>query len=181
MASRDVQHEYQFLTFRLKPEATDSLSPPWATIESTTEPVTMLFLQSVALLLAFAGPLGFQTVYRGIQSQIEEPREVTIRSAADWRALWKVHAPSAPVPVVDFKREMVVGVFLGTQPTGGYAVEITSLDATRKELIVTYRVDEPARDVMVVQALTAPVHLVRFESRKGSIKFVRAAAVKPAK
>jgi len=141
----------------------------------------MFFLQPVVLLLALIGPLGFQTVYRGTQSQIEEPREVTIRSMADWRALWNEHAPAAPVPVVDFKREMVVGVFLGTRPTGGYAVEITSLDATRNELTVSYRVDEPARDAMVVQALTAPAHLVRFASRKGSVKFVRAAAVKPAK
>jgi hypothetical protein len=141
----------------------------------------MFFLQSVVLLLALTSPLAFQTVYRGTQSQIEAPREVTIRSAADWRALWREHAPAAAVPVVDFKREMVVGVFLGTRPTGGYAVEITSLDATRNELTVNYRVDEPARDAMVVQVLTAPAHLVRFESRKGSVKFLRAAALKPAK
>ena len=141
----------------------------------------MFFLQSVALLLALASPLGFQTVYRGTQSQIEEPREVTIRRAADWSALWKEHAPAAPVPVVDFKREMVVGVFLGTRPTGGYAVEITSIDATRNELIVSYRIDEPPRDAMVIQTLTAPAHLVRFESRKNPVKFVRVAPVKSAK
>jgi hypothetical protein len=141
----------------------------------------MFFLQSVVLLLALMSPLGFSTIYRGPQSQIEEPREVTIRSAADWSALWKAHAPAAPVPVVDFTREMVVAVFLGTRPTGGYAVEIASIEATRNEVIVTYRVDEPARDAMVIQALTAPAHVVRVESRKGSVKFVRAAPVKPAR
>ena len=141
----------------------------------------MLFLQPLILLFALISPLGFQTVYRGTQSQIDEPREVTIRSAADWSVLWKEHAPAAPVPVVDFKREMVVGVFVGTRPTGGYAVEITSLDATRSQLIVNYRVEEPGRDAMVVQVLTAPVHLVRFASRKGAVKFVRAAPEKPAK
>lgn len=140
----------------------------------------MFFLQSVALLLTLMSPLGFQTVYRGTQSRIEEPREVTIRSAADWSALWKEHAPAAPVPVVDFKREMVVGVFLGTQPTGGYAVEITSIDAARNALTVAYRVEEPPRDAMVIQTLTAPAHLVRFESRKGSVKFVRAVPGKSA-
>ena len=141
----------------------------------------MFFLQSVALLLALVSPLGFHTVYRGTQSRIEEPREVTIRSAAEWSALWKDHAPGAPVPAVDFTREMVVGVFLGTRPTGGYAVEITSIDAARSELIVAYRVDEPARDAMVIQALTAPAHLVRSQSRKGNVKFVRAAGSKSVK
>ncbi|MGH3369203.1 MAG: hypothetical protein ACRDPR_04320, partial [Nocardioidaceae bacterium] len=53
-------------------------------------------------------------------------REVTIRSAAEWQALWKEH-DGGDLPAVDFAHSMVVGVFLGSRPTAGYAVEISAV------------------------------------------------------
>ena len=140
---------------------------------------SMLFLQSVALLLALANPLAFSTIYRGTQSRIEEPREVAIRTADEWSTLWTAHAPGAPVPIVNFRREMVVGVLLGTRPTGGYSVEIATIEPKGSETVVTYRVEEPGRDAMVTQALTSPVHLVRLSTRKGQVRFERAARLTP--
>jgi hypothetical protein len=139
----------------------------------------MFFLQSVALLLAFTNPLAFSTIYRGTQSHIEEPREVVIRTAGEWSELWKAHAPAAPVPIVNFRREMVVGVFLGTRPTGGYSVEVATIEPKGSETVVTYRVEEPGRDAMVTQALTSPVHLVRLSTRTGDVRFERVGRLKP--
>ena len=47
-----------------------------------------------------------------------------VRDRDAWASLWRAHAPRRPAPAVDFSREMVVGVFMGTRPTAGFAVEI---------------------------------------------------------
>ena len=141
----------------------------------------MAFLQSVVLLLAIANPLAFSTIFRGTQSRIEEPRAVVIRTAGEWSDLWKAHAPAAPVPIVDFRREMVVAVFLGTRPTGGYSVEIATIESKGNETVVIYRAEEPPRDAMATQALTSPAHLVRLAARRGAVRFERAASITPAR
>ena len=88
--------------------------------------------------------------------------------------MWKEHAPpSAPLPRVDFAKHMVVGVFLGSRPTGGYSAEIVSVEATGGEIVVTYRETQPARDAMLTQALTSPVHLVSIPKQQGAVRFVR--------
>jgi len=134
-------------------------------------------LASVALagLMAALNPVAFTSVHHGTQSQIEDAREVAVRTAAEWQALWKEHAPpSAKLPGVDFAKDMVVGVFLGTRPTGGYSVDIVSVESSGSETVVIYRETQPARDAMLTQALTSPVHLVRIPQQKGAVRFVRA-------
>jgi hypothetical protein len=133
----------------------------------------MMVFQLVCVALAVLNPIAFTSVHRGTQSRIEEPREVTIRTAAEWQTLWNEHAPSER-PRVDFTKDMVVGVFLGTRPTGGYSVEIVSVEATGEGIVVSYRETQPARDAMLTQALTSPVHLVRIPLQKGPVRFVRA-------
>src|SRR5262245_15908184 len=61
---------------------------------------------------------------RGTHSNIDAARQVVVRDAAGWGALWKQHAGDRPMPAVDFAREAVAAVFLGTRPTGGFGVEL---------------------------------------------------------
>jgi hypothetical protein len=128
----------------------------------------------LAGVLAALNPIAFSSVHHGSQSLIEDSREVTVRTASEWQALWKDHAPSARLPRVDFAKNMVVGIFLGTRPTGGYSVEIVSVEATGGETVVTFRETRPGRDAMLTQALTSPVHLVRIPQQKGAVRFARA-------
>jgi hypothetical protein len=118
-------------------------------------------------------PVPFTTVGEGQQSGIEERREVTVRTAAEWKTLWKQHAADQTMPAVDFSKSMVVGVFLGMRNTGGYRVTITAIDREGSDLVVTWREEAPARDAMVSQMLTFPFHLVRLEQTKGPVKFRR--------
>ena len=113
------------------------------------------------------------TMARGSNSGIEELREAVVRSAPEWDALRKLHGGPDPAPSVDFAREMVVAVFLGTRPTGGYGAEIV---ATRREadaLIVEYAERRPPADAIVTQALTAPFHIVRLPKHDGPVRFRR--------
>src|SRR5438046_10235094 len=73
----------------------------------------------------------FATVARGFSSGIREPTQIVIRTHDEWVAFWGRHTRTqvAPpvAPAVAFSREMVVGVFLGGQATGGYEVKVTKV------------------------------------------------------
>lgn len=119
--------------------------------------------------------VSIDTITRGDSSRIEAPLTVVARTPAEWAALWKQHAGGDdPTPEVDLSRSMVVGVFLGSRPTAGYAVEITRIEKRSTELVVVYREQRPAFDAMVAQVLTAPFHVVRTGAYAGAVRFERA-------
>ena len=129
----------------------------------------MLVLVLAALLQST--PPAIRTVGKGAMSAIDEPRRVTVRSAADWGALWKENGANAPLPAVDFSREMVVGVFLGSRPTAGYGVEIVRAVGNSGALIVEYVEAAPSRDTLTAQILTAPYHLAAMPKHDGEVTF----------
>ena len=131
------------------------------------------------LLLAMSlqsAPLKFANVAAGANSQIEEPRNTVVRTAAEWETLWREHGGQGKPAAVDFGKEMVVAVFLGTRPTAGFAVEITAIEGKDGGFAVTYRERQPKPDEMVAQMLTAPFHIVRAPAREGKATFTRSAA-----
>ena len=104
--------------------------------------------------------VAFTTVARGTDSQITEPREAIVRSADEWRALWSTHSAER-APTVDFSRFMVVGVFLGTRPTSGYAAEFVRVRSEGPVTTIEYREQRPAADSFNLQVLTSPFHVIR--------------------
>ena len=120
-----------------------------------------------------ADPVPFKLLDRGDVSGIEEPRTVVVRTAADWKTLNTRRGGRASKPV-DFSRSTVIGVFLGTRPSGGFSVEITGIERQGKELIVSWREKKPGADQMVTQVLTAPYQLVTIDKFDGPVKFTRA-------
>jgi len=115
--------------------------------------------------------LPMRTVDKGTQSGVDDPRTVAVRSADDWTTLWRAHAVGKAPPAVDFSREMVVGVFLGSRPTAGYAVEIVGVREESAALVVQYRTASPGGDVMTAQVITSPFHLVAVPKREGDVRF----------
>jgi hypothetical protein len=116
------------------------------------------------------------SVAQGPMSNIEEPRTVVVRTAAEWQALWKEHDPGRPPPKVDFGQSMVVGVFLGSRPSAGFVVEITAVKPDGSRTIVEYVERQPSRDEFVAQVVTSPFHLVRVLRTAGAVEFRRSGA-----
>lgn len=131
--------------------------------------LSMLVLVLAALLQSTPPPV--RTVGKGPMGAIDEPRQVTVRSAAEWGALWKENGATAPLPAVDFSREMVVGVFLGSRPTAGYGVEIVRAAGDSGTLVVEYVETAPSRDTITAQILTAPYHLAAIPKHGGEVTF----------
>src|SRR6187200_3635144 len=86
----------------------------------------------------------FTNIAKGDSSEQQLAKQVTLRTAAEWKALWKDHAPTEKMPAVDFARDMVVGIFLGSKPSAGHEVEIVGVRPEGKDLIVEYVQKQPA-------------------------------------
>ncbi len=118
--------------------------------------------------MASASPLSFQTVAKGYRSGIRESLQTVIRNRAEWQKLWQKHVSiqsnSPPPPAMDFSNELIIAVFLGEKPTGGYEIEITSAQRSDSILTVSFIEKRPKPGGMQIQALTQPFHIARVAS-----------------
>jgi len=118
-----------------------------------------------------------RTIAKGDQSNIDDAKQVVVRTEAEWAKLWQQHAPSQPRPVVDFSREMIVGVFMGSRPNAGFSTAIVSATAAPSgALIVRYTETLPAAGSVSAQVLTFPYHLAAVpKSAVTDVKFDKVA------
>lgn len=119
----------------------------------------------------------FTNIAKGDASGQQTAKQVTVRTAAEWAALWKDHAPTEKMPAVDFAKDMVVGIFLGTKPSAGHEVEIVAVRTEQKDLVVEYVQKQPGRGTMAAQILTEPFHLVAVPKHAGTVRFLHVPAV----
>ncbi len=123
-------------------------------------------------------PLGMQqnagtprTVDKGEQSNIDEARQVVVRTDAEWTKLWQQHSPDRQRPTVDFSKDMVVGVFMGSRSSAGYNISIVSTFAKDGTVLVRYQESTPRPGTMTAQVLTFPYHLVAVPKAAGEVRF----------
>jgi len=119
--------------------------------------------------------LEFTTIERGFFSGFTEKKNWVIKTQEQWTELWNVHTltriPHPAPPAVNFEKEMVLAVFIGQRPTGGFAAEITKIKKYGNELIVFFTEVKPAPDALVTQVLTQPYHIIKIEKNSLPVKF----------
>jgi len=112
-----------------------------------------------------------RTVDKGGQSNIDEARQVVVRTDAEWTKLWQQHSPDRQRQAVDFAKDMIVGVFMGSRPTAGYNISIVSTFAKDGNVLVRYQESTPRPGTMAAQVLTFPYHLVAVPTAAGDVRF----------
>ena len=132
---------------------------------------TMLWMLVAAVLLQGDAPP--RVLDRGDQSNVDEFRQVVVRTAAGWSALWRQHAPDRPRPAVDFARDMVAGVFLGSRPSAGFAIDVVSAREEHGNLVVRYRESSPGPGAIAAQVITSAYCIVALPRRDGEVRFER--------
>lgn len=93
-----------------------------------------------------------------------------------WADVYAFQRPAPPVPEVDLASSMVVAVFMGARPSGGYAIEIVDVSARaatadeNAEVLVRVRETLPADGDPVTMATTSPFHVVVVERADGAAR-----------
>jgi hypothetical protein len=118
-----------------------------------------------------SSPLALRTVDKGPQSNVDDALQASARTASEWTALWKKHNFDKPAPAVDFSKEMVVAVFMGSRPSAGFSIEIASAVERDGKLVVSYRETKPAAGTMTAQVLTAPYHIAAVAKTAAPVTF----------
>jgi hypothetical protein len=124
-------------------------------------------------LMTLQAPAPMRTLDKGLDSNMDAARQATVRTAGEWEALWRAHGGERTRPSVDFSKEFVVAVFLGSRPTAGFSVEIVGTRDDGAGLVVQYRETRPPAGAIVAQVLTMPYHIVAVPKRAGvtDVKF----------
>jgi len=111
----------------------------------------------------------------GPMSGIHRTVEKVIRDMDSWKAFWALHKPDAPLPPVNFDKEMVVAVVLGERPTTGYAVKIECImfnkDPNAPQCEIGYTEKTPDRSCITQPVITTPYQLVLVEKFVGTDVF----------
>jgi len=108
----------------------------------------------------------------GQLSQIVAAERVVVRDADAWALLWARHTRSTtPRPSVDLSTHMVIGVFMGRRPTGGYSIQVTGAHLDGDALVIQVRNSAPDPDALTSQLLTAPFDLVTVPTHVGPVRF----------
>lgn len=115
-------------------------------------------------------------------SGFDEPAELVIRDRAALESVWARvfnQVQGNPPPAVDFAKETVILVALGTRTTGGHSVHVDAVIRGAGSAVVKYSAARPGDGCMTTQSLTSPVDVVRTARLEGTVRFDRREVVQP--
>jgi len=95
-----------------------------------------------------------------------------LRTAEQWRNFQRDHRLNWPLNI-DFKRDMVIAVLLGTRNSGGYSAIISDVRATDWSVEVTYSEIPPHASQALSAALTNPYVLSVIPRSQTPVAFSR--------
>ena len=112
------------------------------------------------------------TVAKGDDSRLVEPRRFLIRDRQAFTAVWAAHAgPNAPVPAIDFDSRMVAAVFAGERPTPGFTIDVTGTRREGSAVIVLVEERHPDPTRLAAQIIVSPFHIVTLPRDDGEVAF----------
>jgi hypothetical protein len=125
----------------------------------------------------------FRTLEAGWSSGVKGEVRSVITNETEWGAFWSAHqadsTPPQPPPRVDFSRERVVAVFLGTTPNTCWAVRVANVttDPAAGKTTVDFTTYTPGASQACLLALSQPHHVVAIP--RGATQVVFRETTKP--
>ena len=111
------------------------------------------------------------TINSDRMSGIDTPQQSIVRTLGEFETLWKRHAPSRPMPTVDFGKDMVLAIFLGSRPSAGFGVQITGVRSSGKDIVVEWAEIRPAPGTAAATVMTSPAHFVTVPQSDSAVRF----------
>ncbi|MDB5189487.1 MAG: hypothetical protein JWL82_444 [Parcubacteria group bacterium] len=135
-----------FLYFRTVSSIVPTASEPVATVTTSKTKV-----------------IAFKVLDSGdVAKGMPERKNYAIYNATEFRNFWlKAHGTDgAPVPSVDFSKQYVIGVFAGSEPTGGYSISVSRITDSGTEQAVAIVIQEPGANCSQIEEETRPYQFV---------------------
>jgi hypothetical protein len=115
-------------------------------------------------------------LYRNAKSQLPGSVRLAILDTADWSAIWtRIVGTSsiAPVPAVDFSREMLLVVGMGEQPCLGYNINVDTVyrDQEKRIYAVVRERRRGARCGCLAEVIS-PVDIIRVPRTERPVSFL---------
>jgi len=120
-------------------------------------------------------PVAYVEIDVGHNSGISSERLEVIRDEASLADLWRVHTtwqdPVPEQPQVDFSTNMVIAMFLGDKPTGGYGLEVVGVVEEMDRWVVQLRADSAGSGCGVTTAQTQPYRILSVPRSGKNVSF----------
>lgn len=117
------------------------------------------------------GPIAFETLEEGQQSNIEDERTQTVQDQNEWETLYDEHNPDEEPPMVDFNETVVLAAFKGESPDGCHGAEITNVTGTDEGTIRADVEFFEVTDAFCTEALTYPFHIVTIDRYDAEVTY----------
>lgn len=115
--------------------------------------------------------LSFTPLVDDSYSKIAQPRQVVVRDAAAWAALWAEHGQARPLPEVDFSRHMLVGVFAGSTANACQTSFVAHIVSRGGKLVVDYVERDTSQVEACAQVAGQPVQIVQVARVDAPVEF----------
>ncbi|GEM_PF-1800146 len=111
--------------------------------------------------------------WSGVQSSYPDQHTEWVRDPGVLTAYWQLLGAGPSVPSVDFQKEGVALIFLGTRPTGGYAVSVDGVSEGADAVTVLWHEVTPAGGDATTQAVTRPWALQTIPKTDKPVVFIK--------
>ncbi len=116
--------------------------------------------------------LYFETLGMGQNGTVRDTLEVILKDEASFQEMLQNVRPLGDIAAVDFSQVMVGLIAVPTE-SGGYVVEVKSIEKTGDQITINYEFSTPGQDCLTLQALSLPFQLVVIQRSEGEVTFVR--------
>ena len=113
-------------------------------------------------------------LYRSETSGYADATRLVVRDSAAWRTAWRtlhLGVPEPPLPLVDFRREMIVVAALGGRLLGGHAIAVDTVRRSGEEIEAVVRTTVPGERCPRRPAIVEPADVVRVPRSERAVAF----------
>ena len=104
--------------------------------------------------------LYFENIGMGQAGSAADTTEWVLRDSVSWASASALLKPLAPFKKVDFSQSNVVAIGLPKE-SGGYHIEVESIERAGGEVVVSYLLHVPANDCITLAAMALPFVAVK--------------------
>ena len=124
--------------------------------------------------LSYNPSVKFKILSQGQHSNISFPNQFVFRNLQQWKQSWSIHGGgnTSTLPTVNFENDIVIAIFAGQQPSGGYLVGVSNIMRKNENLFLTITFKEPKPNENVSLAHTQPFIFISTAKVKGNVIFL---------